>query len=106
MKEYKKHIFICEYARSKDEKKKSCGRSNSSKIKKKFKEHLKELKFSEVIRANSAGCLGNCKHGPVAVVYPEGVWYKGLKPKDVEEIVKSHLVNNKPVKRLMFKNEQ
>ncbi len=103
MKQYKKHIFICENIKGEDDSKKSCGRADAAKIRQKFKSRLKKLHLSAEIRANAAGCLGQCKHGPVAVVYPEGIWYKKLKVGDVEEIVQSHLVNNKPVKRLILK---
>ena len=103
MKQYKKHIFICEHVRGKGDSKKSCGRLDSVNIRQKFKSRLKKLNLSTKIRVNAAGCLGQCKHGPVAVVYPEGVWYKKLKIDDIEEIVQSHLINDKPVSRLIIK---
>ncbi len=106
MKQYKKHIFICENVRGEDDSKKSCGRFDSASIRQKFKSRLKETPLSTDIRANAAGCLGQCKHGPVAVVYPEGTWYKKLKVEDVEEIIQSHIINNKPVDRLILKNEE
>ena len=105
MKQYKKHIFICENVRGEEDSQKSCGRSDSANIRQKFKSRLKELNLSTEIRANAAGCLGQCKHGPITVVYPEGIWYKKIKLDDVEEIVQSHLINDKPVDRLIFKNE-
>ncbi|MEN8193048.1 MAG: (2Fe-2S) ferredoxin domain-containing protein [Bacteroidota bacterium] len=100
MKKYQKHIFICE----KDDKN-SCGGAGSFKIRKKLKSRLKELNLSKSIRANSSGCLGQCKHGPVAVVYPEGIWYKGLREEDVETIIQKHLVGNKPVKGLLLSDD-
>ena len=39
-------------------------------------------------------------HGPTVVVYPEAVWYDGVTPDDVEEIVESHIVGGRPVERL------
>ncbi len=43
------------------------------------------------IRINHAGCLNVCEHGPVMVVYPEGVWYRYETQTDVEEILRSHI---------------
>lgn len=106
MKHYKKHIFICENIREKDSLKKSCGRADSAEIRQVFKSRLKELNLSVEIRANASGCLGRCNHGPIAVVYPEGVWYKNLTIDDVEEIIQSHLINDKPVERLLLKDDK
>lgn len=55
------------------------------------------------MRANAAGCLDACAFGTSVVVYPEGVWYGGVKAEDVLEIVESHLLGGKPVERLRMK---
>lgn len=47
-------------------------------------------------------CLGPCENGPMIVVYPEGVWYAGVSPEDVPEIVESHMLQGKPVQRLLY----
>ena len=52
------------------------------------------------IRINKAGCLDRCELGPVAVVYPEGVWYTFVDKHDIDEIIDSHLVKGIPVERL------
>jgi (2Fe-2S) ferredoxin len=52
------------------------------------------------VRANAAGCLDACERGIAAVVYPEGAWYGEIKLEDVEEIVREHFVNGRPVERL------
>lgn len=52
------------------------------------------------VRVNKAGCLDRCAAGPVAVVYPEGVWYSYLDLADIDEIVESHLQNGQVVERL------
>jgi (2Fe-2S) ferredoxin len=49
-----------------------------------------------------SGCLDQCEHGPTVVVYPDAVWYGGVTPNDVDEIIESHIVNGKPVERLML----
>lgn len=53
------------------------------------------------VRVNKAGCLDRCEAGPVAVVYPEGVWYTYVDAADIEEIVESHLKNGQVVERLL-----
>jgi len=52
------------------------------------------------VRVNKAGCLDRCAGGPVAVVYPEGVWYTYVDVADVDEIVQSHLRDGQVVSRL------
>jgi (2Fe-2S) ferredoxin len=49
---------------------------------------------------DAVACLGLCKHGPNAIVYPDGTWYVGLDERDVPEVVASHLEDGKPVQRL------
>jgi (2Fe-2S) ferredoxin len=51
------------------------------------------------VRVNKAGCLDRCAGGPVAVVYPEGVWYTFVDRDDIDEIVESHLKQGRPVER-------
>ena len=53
------------------------------------------------VRVNKAGCLDRCSAGPVAVVYPEAVWYSYVDNADIDEIVASHLQNGKVVERLL-----
>jgi len=69
-----------------------------------FKSRLKELGLNVQIRANSAGCLDACEFGPNVLIYPEQTWYGGVKLEDVEEIIQEHLINNKPIERLMIKD--
>lgn len=52
------------------------------------------------VRVNKAGCLDRCAGGPVAVVYPEGVWYTFVDTQDIDEIVDSHLRDGVVVERL------
>lgn len=54
------------------------------------------------VRVNKAGCLDRCAGGPVAVVYPEGVWYTYVDQTDVDEIIDSHLVRGQVVERLLL----
>lgn len=53
------------------------------------------------VRVNKSGCLDRCAAGPVAVVYPEAVWYSYVDQSDIDEIVDSHLKNGRVVERLL-----
>jgi (2Fe-2S) ferredoxin len=54
------------------------------------------------VRVNKAGCLDRCAGGPVAVVYPEEVWYTFVDQQDIDEIVDAHLKGGRPVERLVL----
>jgi (2Fe-2S) ferredoxin len=57
------------------------------------------------VRINKSGCLDQCEHGPMVVVYPDAVWYGGVRPEDAAEIVNEHLVAGRPVERLRVADE-
>lgn len=65
-----------------------------------FKDELRANGMIQEVRTDTVDCLGLCKHGPNAVVYPSGTWYLGLTGHEVPEIVESHLQSGKPVERL------
>jgi len=54
------------------------------------------------VRVNKAGCFSQCGHGPMIVIYPENVWYHGVQESDLPEILQSHIVDGKPVERLVY----
>lgn len=100
---YKKHLFICTNQRAPGERR-CCGESTGLELVKLFKQAIKERGLQVEIRAQRSGCLDACDFGPSVVVYPEGVFYGGVTPTDVTEIVNEHLVNNRPVDRLVIRN--
>lgn len=102
MKKFEKHVFICTN-KGTEEKPKGCGLKNSEDIQKLMKARIKELGLNKKIRINKSGCLSACNWGPSVVVYPEQVWYGGVSPDDVEEIINEHLINDRPVERLIIR---
>ena len=59
--------------------------------------------LADEVKVVETGCLGPCAVGPVAVVYPDGVFYQNLKPEDAGEIVEEHLLKGRVVERLVHK---
>ncbi len=100
---YRQHVFVCTNRRPDDNPKGCCANKGSEAVHKKFKEVLAVRGLRGQMRANSAGCLDACAYGVSVVVYPDGVWYGGVRVEDVEEIVESHLVGGHPVARLRMK---
>jgi (2Fe-2S) ferredoxin len=95
---YKKHVFVC--VNERNDGRKSCGEAVGMALVNEFKRLIQEKNLQVDIRAQKAGCFDVCGYGPVAVVYPEGVFYKNLKIEDITLIVEQHLVNDLPVKEL------
>lgn len=100
---FDRHIFFCTNQRSNGEA--CCQDFNAADSRAYVKDKVKAcgLNGKGKVRVNSAGCLDRCSEGPVAVVYPEGVWYTFVDEQDLDEIVESHLKNGVPVTRLMLK---
>lgn len=101
---YDKHIFICTNQRAPEATRKSCGEAHGLEIVSAFKNKLKEKKLSIKVRAQKAGCLDICDFGQTIVVYPEGVFYVGVELNDIDEIIEEHIINNRPVQRLILEN--
>ncbi|MGV0983234.1 MAG: (2Fe-2S) ferredoxin domain-containing protein [Limnohabitans sp.] len=98
---FKRHIFFCLNERKSGEV--SCAQHNAQAAFDHCKNRVKELGLAGLgqVRVNKAGCLDRCSGGPVAVVYPEGVWYSYVDHADIDEIVQSHLKNGQVVERLV-----
>ena len=98
---YQRHIFFCLNERTGGEA--SCSQHDAQAAFDRCKQLVKAAGLSGPgqVRVNKAGCLDRCAGGPVAVVYPEAVWYSYLDQQDIEEIVESHLKNGKVVERLL-----
>jgi (2Fe-2S) ferredoxin len=86
------HVLVCGGG--------DCKKRGSKAVRRVLKEELRERGMVGDVRVDSVGCLGLCKHGPNAVVYPGGTWYLGLTQKDMPEIVERHLEDGEPVEHL------
>ena len=99
---YKRHIFFCLNERTNGED--SCARHRAQEGFDRCKSQVKAAGLSGPgkVRVNKAGCLDRCAGGPVAVVYPEAVWYTFVDASDIDEIVESHLRDGRVVERLVL----
>jgi len=94
-----KHIFVCTSSRMTGVAKGFCHTKGAIEIIQRFTEKLEEEDITDVMVSNT-GCFGICEKGPIAVVYPDNVWYGSLEADDVDEIVESHIMKGETVKRL------
>jgi (2Fe-2S) ferredoxin len=99
---YQRHIFFCLNQRSNGEA--CCAQSAAQAAFDHCKSQVKTLGLAGPgqVRVNKAGCLDRCAGGPVAVVYPEAVWYSFVDNADIDEIVQSHLRDGQVVERLVL----
>jgi (2Fe-2S) ferredoxin len=102
---FSRHVFFCTNQR--EDGSQCCSQCGAQEARDYVKRRCKELGISGPgqVRVNNAGCLDRCELGPVAVVYPEAVWYTYIDRQDLDEIIDSHLVQGRVVDRLRLDPE-
>ena len=104
MSRYQRHVFVCINERPPQHPKECCFLKGSAEIRELLKSELKKRGLARVVRANTAGCLDACQHGPNMVIYPEGIWYGGVKKEDVAEIIERTILRGEVIQRLLIKD--
>ena len=91
---YKYQILVCGGT--------GCVSSNCAGIENAVNEALQEQGIANDVKVYQTGCMGICAMGPVMLVLPDRIFYTELTPEKAKEIVKSHLIENKPIEEYTF----
>jgi (2Fe-2S) ferredoxin/precorrin-6B methylase 2 len=92
------HVFICD--QKKPEGVPCCPARGSAATIDALRKEVGARGLIDDVQITTCGSLGVCERGPNLVVYPEGVWYSGVRPEDVPELVESHFVQGRVLERL------
>ena len=100
---YRLHVFCCTNTRDESDPRGCCAARGGTMLRNYMKAKAKKMGV-EGVRVNAAGCLDRCEHGPAMVVYPDGVWYRCETREDIDAVIREHLVEGRPVERLMLRS--
>ena len=96
----RRHVFVCTQSRPPGGRP-ACGARGGVELLAALRELVAGRPDSWDVAVTGCECLGPCFEGPNAVVYPEAIWYSGVRPEDAAAIVEEHLAGGRPVARLV-----
>jgi (2Fe-2S) ferredoxin len=95
MGQYERHVFVCTSG-------KTCPGQGGDLVHAELKRSVKDAGLKQRVRVNHAGCMNQCGHGPMVVVYPENVWYAGVDREGARRIAEEHLRDGRPVEEYLY----
>ena len=93
---YQRQLFVCTYGAW-------CKLDGSEAIRQALKDRVHEAGLQGEVRITKSGCFGQCGNGPMAVMWPDNVWYCKLKAEDVGELFDEQIRAGRPVERLRYR---
>lgn len=105
MSEFTHHIFVCCNQRAPGHTRGCCDPDGSEALRNAFKAEVKRLGCPPEVRANKAGCLEQCELGPAVVIYPQQIWYGGVKLEDVPRIIEKTVLGGEVLEDLLIPGE-
>jgi (2Fe-2S) ferredoxin len=100
------HIFVCCNRREPGSARGCCDPDGSEALRSAFKAELKKRQLGPCVRANKSGCLDQCELGPTVVIYPQAIWYGGVKLSDVPRIVEETIIGGRIIDDLLIPDEK
>jgi len=99
---YQHHVFFC--LNQREDGLACCMDKDAEQAFDYMKSRVKKLGLNgkSKVRINRAGCFDRCDEGPLLVIYPKAIWYTFVDNDDIDEIIESHLMNDKVVERLVI----
>ena len=88
-----KHVLVCVNA--------DCADRGSPQLVEELRRKLKESGHNREVKVTRTSCMGRCGEGPTLVVYPDGIWYRGVQASDADELVREHLLGDRLLARLV-----
>ncbi len=98
MDSYRSHVLVCAGA--------GCVSSGCKAVEQALIDAINANGLEKEVRVVETGCMGPCDMGPVIVIYPEGVFYRKVKPEDAKEIAETHLLKGRVVQRLLYESPE
>jgi (2Fe-2S) ferredoxin len=97
-----RHVLVCLNQRAPGNPKGSCAEKGSEALLTELKERVAAAGLKDGVMVVGTRCLKHCSRGATVAVYPENVWYAGVKPADLAELLESHLRDGRPLERLLM----
>jgi (2Fe-2S) ferredoxin len=93
---FRKHVLVCTFDRPGH-----CGTFGGLELLERFRREVDRRQLAKDILVTRTGCTGQHAWGPTVIVYPDGIWYAKVQPEDVPVIIQEHLLEGRPIERLL-----